>query len=212
VLSNPAKILTVSIAWLLPCFAAGEAEEGDRRVTADAHLDMDTLVEAIEALNDGIAIYDSNANPIFTNGVTRRRFAKMYADMEAGLTHQQAIEAMVRRRLPPDAPSEEIERLTTHFAQKFHSGETYSSVSDDGRQVLITFRPMSRGLKAAIGRRHRPAQARARAQAGDEERRESKRLEIILPRQHEPRDPHAAQWRARHGAGAGGDQPRRAAT
>jgi signal transduction histidine kinase/ActR/RegA family two-component response regulator len=118
-------------------------------VAVDARLDLETLVEALESLGDGIAIYDADHQPIFTNDVTRRRFAGMYADMDAGMTYRQALEAIVKR-LAPEAPPEEVDRLATHFEKKFHSGETYSSVSDDGRQVMITFRPMSRGLKAAI--------------------------------------------------------------
>jgi hypothetical protein len=118
-------------------------------VTAEVNLDMDTLVEALEALGDGIAIYDSNANPIFSNGVTRQRFARMYADMDAGMSYRQALEQVVRR-LTPNAPPEEIERLANHFERKLHTGETYASVTDDGRQVMITFRPMSGGRKAAI--------------------------------------------------------------
>ena len=112
-------------------------------------LDMETLVEALDALGDGIAIYDSNANPIFMNEVTRRRFGRMYADMAAGMTYRESIRGTVQR-LMPDAPAAEIERVTTHFENKFHNGETYASVTDDGRQVMITFRPMSNGRKAAI--------------------------------------------------------------
>ena len=130
---------------------SGDAEGETFRVTTEeaSSLDMETLVEALDALGDGIAIYDSNANPIFTNEATRRRFARMYADMDAGMNYRQAIEATVKR-LMPDAPAEEVARLTAHFEGKFHSGETYASVTDDGRQVMITFRPMSNGMKAAI--------------------------------------------------------------
>src|SRR5262245_60477357 len=98
------------------------------RVTAEesSSLDMDTLVEALDALGDGIAIYDSHANPIFTNEISRRRFARMYADVDAGMTYRQSIEATVKR-LMPDALPEEVERLTSHFENKFHSGETYAS-------------------------------------------------------------------------------------
>ena len=71
---------------------------------------METLVEALDALGDGIAIYDNNANPLFTNEVTRRRFARMYADMDAGMTYRQAIEATVKR-LMPDATPAEVDRL-----------------------------------------------------------------------------------------------------
>jgi len=115
----------------------------------DQHLDLDTVLEAIEALGDGIAIYDANARPIYANAVTLQRFARMYADMDAGMNYREALVQVVRRAVP-NAPDDEVERLTTHFEQKFHSGETYASVADDGSQVLITFRPMSKGLRAAI--------------------------------------------------------------
>ena len=50
----------------------------------------------------------------------------------------------------PNGPASEIERLTEHFERKFYNGETYASVADDGRAVMITFRPMSNGMRAAI--------------------------------------------------------------
>ena len=82
-------------ARVYPKLRLGDAEGETIRVTTDeaSSLDMDTLVEALDALGDGIAIYDGNANPIFTNEVTRRRFAQMYADMDAGMTYRQSIEA-----------------------------------------------------------------------------------------------------------------------
>jgi signal transduction histidine kinase/CheY-like chemotaxis protein len=115
----------------------------------DNHLDLETVLEAIEALGDGIAIYDENAVPIYANAVTLKRFGRMYRDMEGGMTYHQALEATVRR-IMPNAPQDEVDRLTAHFESKFYNGETYASVADDGRQVLITFRPMSKGLRAAI--------------------------------------------------------------
>ena len=113
------------------------------------HLDLETVLEAIEALGDGIAIYDENARPLYANAVTLKRFAKMYADMEAGMSYREGLEAVVRRHVPDAAPDEVI-RLADHFEAKFNNGETYASVADDGRQVLITFRPMSKGRRAAI--------------------------------------------------------------
>ena len=118
-------------------------------MAADAHLDMETIIEAIEALGDGIAIYDANARPLYANSVTMQRFGRMYADMQAGRSYREALSETVKR-LAPGAPPEEIERLTTHFERKFYSGETYPTVADDGRAVLITFRPMSNGMRAAI--------------------------------------------------------------
>ena len=54
----------------------------ERRLNIDQHLDLDTVLEAIEALGDGIAIYDANARPLYANAVTLKRFGRMYADME----------------------------------------------------------------------------------------------------------------------------------
>ena len=66
----------------------------------DQHLDLDTVLEAIEALGDGIAIYDANARPLYANAVTLKRFGRMYADMDAGMNYRQALEAVVRRAVP----------------------------------------------------------------------------------------------------------------
>ncbi len=66
------------------------------------HLDLETVLEAIEALGDGIAIYDENARPLYANAVTLKRFAKMYADMEAGMSYREALEAVVAAW--PDTP------------------------------------------------------------------------------------------------------------
>ena len=115
----------------------------------DQHLDLETVLEAIEALGDGIAIYDKDARPLYANAVTLKRFALMYADMDAGMSYREALEQVVARAVP-NADADERKRLADHFEQKFHNGETYASTADDGSQVLITFRPMSNGLKAAI--------------------------------------------------------------
>jgi signal transduction histidine kinase/AmiR/NasT family two-component response regulator len=121
----------------------------EHRLSIEQKLDLETMIEAIEALGDGIAIYDADARPLYANAVTLKRFGLMYADMDAGMSYREALEAVVRRHVP-GAAADEVVRLADHFEAKFHNGETYASVADDGRQVLITFRPMSRGLRAAI--------------------------------------------------------------
>ncbi len=121
----------------------------ERALNIDQHLDLDTVLEAIEALGDGIAIYDANARPLYANAVTLKRFGRMYADMDAGMSYREALAAVVLRAVP-NSSADDVDRLATHFEQKFYNGETYASTADDGSQVLITFRPMSKGLKAAI--------------------------------------------------------------
>ena len=113
-------------------------------------LDMDTVVEALEALGDGIAIYDQNDKPIFTNSVTRRRFASIYADTAKGMSYRESTEAAVRRGMPPGAPEAEVQKFTDYYLNAYHKGLSYVMQADDGRWVQVTFRNMSRGLKAAI--------------------------------------------------------------
>ena len=112
-------------------------------------LDVDTFIEAIEALGDGIAIYGPDEFPIFCNSAGRRGFESIYADMEAGLTYREALLKSIRRHLP-QATAETVESIADRLVDSFHSGETYSAYSDDGRMMQVTFRNMSRGLKAAI--------------------------------------------------------------
>src|ERR1041384_3132941 len=98
-------------------------------------LDMDTVVEALEALGDGIAIYNQNDIPIFTNAVTRRRFATVYEDVAKGMTYRQSTEAAVRRGMPPGAPESEVQKFTDYFVNAYHKGESYVIQTDDQRWV-----------------------------------------------------------------------------
>jgi signal transduction histidine kinase/ActR/RegA family two-component response regulator len=112
-------------------------------------LDIDTLLEAIEALNDGIAIYGADARPIYSNSVSRRRFARHDSDMAAGLSYREAVHSAVKRAMP-HLPVEQAEALAEQMYQNFHTGQTYSVHTEDGRLVQITVRDMSGGRKAAI--------------------------------------------------------------
>jgi signal transduction histidine kinase/ActR/RegA family two-component response regulator len=119
-------------------------------MTGETLLDMETVVEAIEALGDGIAIYDQHDVPIFTNAVTRRRFASIYANVAKGMSYRECTEDAVRRGMPPGAPESEIQKTTDYFVDCYNKGVTYVIQADDGRWVQVTFRHMSRGMKAAI--------------------------------------------------------------
>jgi signal transduction histidine kinase/ActR/RegA family two-component response regulator len=119
-------------------------------MTGPGLLDLDTVVEALEALGDGIAIYNQDDIPIFTNEVTRRRFASVYADVAAGYGYRESTERAVRRGLPPDIAEAEVRKLTDYFVDCYYRGESYVIRTDDARWVQVTFRKMSRGLRAAI--------------------------------------------------------------
>src|SRR5262245_27222095 len=118
-------------------------------MTTDKSLDIETVLEALDALNDGIAIYGADARPIFSNSVSRTRFARHDADMAAGMSYREAVVSAVRRGMP-DLPAEQVEAFAEQMYQNFHTGQTYAVHTDDGRLVRITFRNMSRGMKAAI--------------------------------------------------------------
>jgi signal transduction histidine kinase/CheY-like chemotaxis protein len=112
-------------------------------------LDVETVLEALEALNDGIAIYGPDDRQLFVNAVAYKRFRTYYQGMADGMTHMEALGAQLASALPDASHAEIAEAAQTYFAY-FQSGETYLTHTEDGRAVLATFRQMSRGRKAGI--------------------------------------------------------------
>ncbi|MGD2132391.1 MAG: ATP-binding protein [Maricaulaceae bacterium] len=112
-------------------------------------LDVETFIEALDAINDGIAIFDADARPLYTNAATKRRFGLHHKDLEAGLSYAESTKRAVRRGLP-EASEEEIQKVADQLCENFHTGQTYSVWTDDDRLAQVTFREMSGGLKAAI--------------------------------------------------------------
>jgi signal transduction histidine kinase/CheY-like chemotaxis protein len=112
-------------------------------------LDVETVLEALQALNDGIAIYGPDDRQLFVNEVAYRRFRTYYQGMADGLTHLEALTAQFKQSLP-DASDAEIHEMALGHYDKFKSGETYMTKTEDGRTVLATFRQMSGGKKAGI--------------------------------------------------------------
>ena len=119
-------------------------------MTEETKLDVQTLIKALDVLNDGIAIYDHDEKPIMLNSTTRRRFGGIYEEMKAdNISYREALERRIRRSTP-DASEDEIQAFTDKYHAYFHSGETYTSPADDGSMVKITFREMPNGMRAAI--------------------------------------------------------------
>ncbi len=112
-------------------------------------LDVATVLEALQALNDGIAIYGPDDRQLFVNDVAYRRFQIYYQGMADGMTHMEALSAQLRHALPDASEKDIAEAAQEHFAY-FQTGETYMSRTEDGRTVMATFRQMSRGRKAGI--------------------------------------------------------------
>jgi signal transduction histidine kinase/CheY-like chemotaxis protein len=118
-------------------------------VAGPNELDVETVLEALQALNDGIAIYGPDDRQLFVNDVAYRRFRTYYQGMADGLTHLEALTAQFKQSLPGASDVQIKEMAQEHYA-KFHTGETYMTKTEDGRIVLATFRQMSRGRKAGI--------------------------------------------------------------
>ena len=116
---------------------------------APHELDVETVLEALQALNDGIAIYGPDDRQLFVNDVAYRRFRTYYQGMADGLSHLEALTAQFKQGMP-DVSDEEIHAMADAHYQKFRTGETYMTNTEDGRTVLATFRQMSRGRKAGI--------------------------------------------------------------
>lgn len=112
-------------------------------------LDIAILFQALEVLNDGIAIYDRSERPILMNETTNKRFGSIYVEMaEKGISYREALANRIRRQIPDD--EQRVEELADKFYGYYHSEEPYTTEADDGRIVKIYFRKMGNGLRAAI--------------------------------------------------------------
>jgi len=111
-------------------------------------LDVETVLEALEALNDGIAIYGPDQKQLYVNPVALQRFGNFYADLK-NLGHREALIAAVER-VRPGGSQAFVEDYVEGYFNKYANNETYPTISEDGKYVMVTFRPMSRGLKAGI--------------------------------------------------------------
>ncbi len=113
-------------------------------------LDVQTLIEALDVLNDGIAIYDGNERPILLNHTTQKRFGAIYDEMRTdNISYRDALARRILRNTPDMDPA-----MVAELADKFHAyyetGETYTTQADDGSMVKVTFRKMPNNMSAAI--------------------------------------------------------------
>ncbi|HEV7690836.1 MAG TPA: hypothetical protein VGO52_08440, partial [Hyphomonadaceae bacterium] len=64
------------------------------RKWADAGLvNFEDIVEAVEALSDGVTIYDADNKPLFINQAHQRRFPTMCDGLANGMTVREAFTA-----------------------------------------------------------------------------------------------------------------------
>ena len=113
-----------------------------------SQLDVETVLEALEALNDGIAVYGPDARALYINDVAKKRFRTFYDDLERS-DHYTAMRGSIVRAFPTLGEAE-LAAVTKDYLQRYDNNETYAANSEDGRFVVISFRPMAHGRKAGI--------------------------------------------------------------
>jgi signal transduction histidine kinase/ActR/RegA family two-component response regulator len=107
------------------------------------------LREALDAFEDSISIYGPDGEHLYSSRSARRRYADFYKAMDSGMSHWASVAHVVRSR-NPDLSEEAVNTYVAQSKANYESGETYPLVTDDGRTVLITYRPLSGGRKAGI--------------------------------------------------------------
>jgi signal transduction histidine kinase/ActR/RegA family two-component response regulator len=107
------------------------------------------LREALDAFEDGVAIYGPNGEHLYSSRSARRRYAIFYEALDSGMSHWEAVAHAVRKR-HPDLPDAKVRAYVSSCQEKYASGETYNLETDDGRTVQVTYRPMSGGRHAGI--------------------------------------------------------------
>jgi len=98
--------------------------------------------EAIEALDDGFAIYDSEFHILYANDQARTDFKEWYQVIEAGGTLKDAMHASLIS-ITKYTAEDDLDALAIAAVDMLLSGEPLKTAMPDGRTLLITHRPMS---------------------------------------------------------------------
>ena len=120
------------------------------------------MLEALQALNDGIAIYGPDDRQLFVNDVAYRRFRTYYQGMADGMTHIEALTAQFRAALP-NATEAEISRSRTEPLRQVPVRRDLHD-AHRGRPHRARHLPsdVARPESRHLDRRHRPAPQRER--------------------------------------------------
>jgi methyl-accepting chemotaxis protein len=162
-----------------------EMEEANLKEIREARA---RLTDAIETISEGFSLYDAEDKLIVCNSHYRELFASHAEVMVPGTSFETILRTATGRGLIKDAAGREeawiAERLERHRA----SSETHIQRRSDGRWIQVSERKTANGGVV----RHHPAEAtRSRACRRARCRRRSQPEQIELPRDDEPRDPHA---------------------
>ncbi len=120
--------------------AVAKQSEDTNRVS-----DVEALFsEAIEALDDGFAIYDSEFRVLYANNQARTDFKDWYEIIENGGSFKDAMLASLIS-LTKYSENDDLDDLADAAVDMLLAGEPLKTAMPDGRTLLINHRPVSGG-------------------------------------------------------------------
>jgi len=107
------------------------------------------ILEALDCLPNGIAVFDAEFRPIVTNRIAREAFAEYYDATQRGLPFREALFDATCRVLP-DMPEEECRERAEKLAVRMETGRPFHLTSRVGRVYKVTHTPMSGNRYVAV--------------------------------------------------------------
>ncbi len=105
--------------------------------------------EAVDVLDEGVTIYDSEMRLLFADSTSLARFGTVHADLRKGVPWAEANRAAIAR-LSPAMTDQELDTLTRQFCARLLAGETVDMPSEDGGYARVHYRRMSGGRMTAV--------------------------------------------------------------
>lgn len=113
-----------------------------------AHM-VPVLLEALDALPDGFALYDKDFRPLVVNRESLTRFPAAFRTLAGGGSFCEANRNGLLD-LWPEMTKEKADEVAATLTEKLKSGESLDLVTQNERIVRTRFREMSEGRRVAI--------------------------------------------------------------
>lgn len=97
-------------------------------------LTLELLLEAIDRLQSGFAVYDGEFELLYVNRAARQQWPVMYEQLEAGVTRKEAMRQQILAQYP-DAPEAKIDEFTEYAYAAMSSGEAREITTLDNKSV-----------------------------------------------------------------------------
>ena len=200
------RMTVLGNGWRLGMFRDVTDLEGARQSAVDAR---QTLLLAMEAMDDGIAFLDRDERLVLSNEAYRRFMQGLPEIVTPGVVLRDAVHHAAKVLKPPkETPEVWAERQLATLrsgrpALIPYGPNKWARVSldyaSDSRAVVLVSdvseeRRRQRDLEQALVAAEKSRERGGGRQPG----------QVDLPRHHEPRDPHADERRSGHDGGAGG--------